>query len=255
MFRKKILVVEDEPLIALNLQSELEKEGYHVIIDCFTVDQAILLIKKEKPDLVLIDINLNDQKTGIDLGEILLNENEVPFLYLTSYSDKLTLEKVRETRPYGYLVKPFNAESLIAAVFVILSNFEHRKVDIERSNEPVVNEIPFHIKSVLNIINKTVTEKISIVDLAKLTPWESEHFSRIFKEFLGLSPYQYILKRRIDLSKSMLSETDDSIIGISTSVGFSTYSNFYKAFKKITDITPEQFRSIEKAKKIIRNQV
>lgn len=253
MFRKKILVVEDEPLIALNLQSELEKEGYEVIIDCFTVDQALLLIKKEQPNLVLIDINLNDEKTGIDLGEILLEENEIPFVYLTSYSDKLTLEKVRETRPYGYLVKPFNAENLIAAVFVILSNFELRKVDIERSIEPVVNEIPFHIKSVLNIINKSITEKINIVELAKTTPWESEHFSRIFKEFLGLSPYQYILKRRVELSKSMLAETDDSIIGISNLVGFSTYSNFYKAFKKITNTTPEQYRSIEKAKKTKRD--
>lgn len=255
MFRKKILVVEDEPLIALNIQSELEKEGYEVIIDCFTVDQALGLIEKEQPNLVLIDINLNDDKTGIDLGEILLKENEIPFLYLTSYSDKLTLEKVRETRPYGYLVKPFNSENLIAAVFVILSNFEHRKVDIERSTEPVVNEIPFHIKSVLNIINKTIADKINIVELAKTTPWETEHFGRIFKEFLGLSPYQYILKRRVEMSKSLLAETEDSIIAVSNQVGFSTYSNFYKAFKKITNITPEQYRSIEKAKKIQRDQV
>lgn len=249
MFRKKILVVEDEPLIALNIQSELSKEGYEVIIDCFTVDQALQIIEKEEPHLVLVDINLNDEKTGIDLGEILLAENKIPFLYLTSYSDKMTLEKVRETRPYGYLVKPFNTENLITTIFIILSNFEHRKVDVDRSMEPVVNEMPFHIKTVLNQINKSVTEKINISDLAKLTPWESEHFSRIFKEFLGLSPYQYILKRRVEMSKSMLSETDESIIAISNQVGFSTYSNFYKAFKKITNITPEQYRSVQKAKK------
>ena len=249
MLRKKILVVEDEPLIALNIQSELEKEGYEVIIDCFTVDQALQYISKEQPNLVLIDINLNDQKTGIDLGEILLAENKIPFVYLTSYSDKMTLEKAKETRPYGYLVKPFNIENLISTVFIILNNFEHRKVDVERSNEPIINEMPFHIKSVLGVINKTITEKINIVDLAKYTPWESEHFSRIFKDFLGISPYQYILKRRVEISKSMLSETDESIIAISNLVGFSTYSNFYKAFKKITNITPEQYRSIQKAKK------
>jgi DNA-binding response OmpR family regulator len=124
MDRKKILVVEDEPLIALNIQIELEREGYEVIIDCFNVDQALRLIECEKPDLVIIDVNLNDGKSGIDLAEILLEKDEIPYMYLTSYSDKATMAKVSTTRPYGYLVKPFNSENLIATVYVILHNLK-----------------------------------------------------------------------------------------------------------------------------------
>lgn len=250
MLRKKILVVEDEPLIALNIQVELEKEGYEVIIDCFNVSQALQLIEKENPNLVIIDIHLNDETSGIELGQILLEKNERPFMFLTSYSDRMTLEKVRNTRPYGYLVKPFNPENLIATIFVILSNFEHRHIDVDRLDQPIKNELPFHIKMVMNRINKQIGEKINISNLAEMTPWEAEHFGRIFKELVGLSPYQFILKRRVEISQSLLAETDDSIIQISNQVGFSTYSNFYKAFKKITNITPEQYRSIEKAKKM-----
>ncbi|MHA8067188.1 helix-turn-helix domain-containing protein [Aquirufa sp. ROCK2-A2] len=250
MLRKKILVVEDEPLIALNIQVELEKEGYEVIIDCFNVSQALQLIEKENPNLVIIDIHLNDETSGIELGQILLEKNERPFMFLTSYLDRMTLEKVRNTRPYGYLVKPFNPENLIATIFVILSNFEHRHIDVDRLDQPIKNELPFHIKMVMNRINKQIGEKINISNLAEMTPWEAEHFGRIFKELVGLSPYQFILKRRVEISQSLLAETDDSIIQISNQVGFSTYSNFYKAFKKITNITPEQYRSIEKAKKM-----
>lgn len=250
MLRKKILVVEDEPLIALNIQVELEKEGYEVIIDCFNVSQALQLIEKENPNLVIIDIHLNDETSGIELGQILLEKNERPFMFLTSYSDRMTLEKVRNTRPYGYLVKPFNPENLIATIFVILSNFEHRHIDVDRLDQPIKNELPFHIKMVMNRINKQIGEKINISNLAEMTPWEAEHFGRIFKELVGLSPYQFILKRRVEISQSLLAGTDDSIIQISNQVGFSTYSNFYKAFKKITNITPEQYRSIEKAKKM-----
>jgi YesN/AraC family two-component response regulator len=250
MIQKKILVVEDEPLIGLNIQVELEKEGYQVIIDCFNVEQAIPLIEKENPDLVIIDINLNDEKTGIDLAEILFERNEIPFMFLTSYSDKLTLEKVRKTRPHGYLVKPFNSENLIAMVFVILSNFEQQNAGVDKDADQAKVELPFYIKLVLNQINNQIAEKINISELAELTPWESEHFGRLFKELLGLTPYQFILKRRIEISQSLLAETEESIISISNQVGFSTYSNFYKAFKKIAHITPEQFRSFEKAKKL-----
>jgi YesN/AraC family two-component response regulator len=249
MNQKKILVVEDEPLIALNIQIELEKEGYEVIIDCFNVDQALKIIDTEVLHLVIIDVNLNDRKSGIDLGKILMEKNLIPFMYLTSYSDKLTMEKVSSTRPYGYLVKPFNAESLVANVFVILHNFEHRNVERFIGGDSYQKEIPFHIKIVLNRINEQIGEKINISDLADLTPWETEHFGRLFKEELGMTPYQFILKRRVEVSQSLLIETEESIISISNQVGFSTYSNFYKAFKKTTQLTPEQYRSFEKAKK------
>jgi YesN/AraC family two-component response regulator len=254
MDRKKILVVEDEPLIALNIQIELEREGYEVIIDCFNVDQALRLIECEKPDLVIIDINLNDGKSGIDLAEILLEKDEIPYMYLTSYSDKATMAKVSTTRPYGYLVKPFNSENLIATVYVILHNFQHRKVELVAVDEQVPKEYPYYIKLVLAQINEQIGEKINISDLADLTPWETEHFGRLFKEELGMTPYQFILKCRVEASQSYLVETDESIISISNQVGFSTYSNFYKAFKKITGFTPEQYRSFEKAKKWINSK-
>ena len=105
------------------------------------------------------------------------------------------------------------------------------------------------MKLVLSQINEQIGEKIHISDLANLTPWETEHFGRLFKEELGMTPYQFILKRRVEVSLPLLAETEESIISISNQVGFSTYSNFYKAFKKTTQLTPEQYRSFERAKK------
>lgn len=104
--KQTIVVVEDELLIALDIKEILNEQGYEVIINVTSVEKAIAIIEEHDPILVLIDINLKQDKDGIELGQYLLIKDKIPYIYLTSYHDKLTLDRVKDTRPHGYIVKP-----------------------------------------------------------------------------------------------------------------------------------------------------
>lgn len=240
--KQRILIVEDEALIALNIQQILEAEGFETAIDCFTVAQAQGLIKEWMPHLVIIDIHLRGNATGIELAKELLKQDTIPYLFLTSFSDRLTLENVKSTRPYGYLVKPFKPEDLVSNVFLILNNFRHRNVDIQRKEEVFPGQVPYRIKKVLGYINDHLHEKIEISQLSALTQWENEHFGRVFKEYIHLTPYQYILQRKIEMARGLLTDHTLSLQEIAIKVGFDSYSNFFKAFKKYTGMAPEKYR-------------
>lgn len=106
-----IYIVEDEPLIAMTIETALKKQGFAICGDADNVDDAIQEIEKTNPDLILVDINLDGNKDGIDLALYLDSEN-IPYLYLTSQTDPQTIARVKETSPLGYIVKPFTETSL-----------------------------------------------------------------------------------------------------------------------------------------------
>ncbi|WP_309607618.1 response regulator transcription factor [Flavobacterium sp.] len=245
--KTKIIVVEDELLIALHIKKVLEKHDYEVAIDITSVEDAILHIEKTPPDLVLIDINLNKKKEGTELGNYLLEKDSIPYIYITSYSDKSTLEKVNMTRPKGFIVKPFKEEDLLATISVVLNNYYHKKIDTNRVNAPDKDPIPFKVKEIVNYINTHLEKKLDIDELTKLTKWKKDHFTRLFSKYLGVTPYQYVLSRKIEKSKTMLSNTLIPINEIAYELGFDSHSNFYHIFKKLADDTPENYRK--------RNQV
>ncbi|MFV8363532.1 response regulator transcription factor [Flavobacterium sp. ZT3P35] len=240
--KSKIIVVEDELLIALHIKKVLEKNNYEVTIDITSVEDAIQYIEKSPPDLVLIDINLNKDKEGIELGSYLLKKDTIPYVYLTSYSDKSTLDKVNMTRPQGYIVKPFKDEDLLSTVSIVLNNYSHKKIDANRIENEEISPIPFKVKEIVNYINSNLEKKLDIEELTKLTKWKKDHFSRLFSKYLGLTPYQYVLSRKIEKAKILLSDTLIPVNEVAYELGFDSKSNFYHIFKKMTDDTPENFR-------------
>ncbi|MBU3661517.1 MAG: response regulator transcription factor [Flavobacteriales bacterium] len=240
---KKVLIVEDEFLIAKDIEGLLLDEGYEVISYVSTVDQAIQMIESNEPDLVLTDISLIGDKDGVDLGLYLIKKDTTPFIYLTSHTDKLIMDRVKETRPYGFIVKPFKDVDVKTTVEIVLNNFTHRKIDVVRSAEEVNNDIPFVLKKVINHINDHISEKIKVEELAQLTKWKSQHFQRLFFKYVGTTPNQYILNRKVEKAKGLLIETEMTVSEISFELGFQSTSNFFNAFKKITGKTPGIYRS------------
>lgn len=244
---KKILVVEDESLIALDIKLILEKEGYEVFTNIKTVETAIICIEEKKPDLVLIDINLNQNKDGVDLGSYLLAKDTIPYIYVSSYSNKVMLDRVNDTRPHSYIVKPFRPENLIATISVVLNNFKHRNIDTLRTENPKQETVPSKVKDIVDYINKNIEEKLDVDVLLQNTKWTKRHLTRVFMQYLKVSPYQYVLKRKIEKANSLLIETDIPINEIAFELGFQNYSSFCTAFKKINEETPENYRKKNKS--------
>ncbi|MCV6629240.1 MAG: response regulator [Flavobacteriaceae bacterium] len=118
----KILIVEDNVIIADDMQSMLEEIGYEVVGNVIIYEQAVEVLKNKQVDLVLIDIILASDKTGIDLGRHIRENYNIPFVFVTSNSDRATVEKAKDVKPNGYLVKPFEQQDLYAAIEIAISN-------------------------------------------------------------------------------------------------------------------------------------
>lgn len=248
MLRPKILIVEDEVLIAKGISVILENEGFETRrIQITTVEEAIQALSEDVFDLVLIDVNLKNNTDGIELGTLLLDKDTIPYIYITSYSDNVILDRIKNTRPHGIIIKPFKPLDIKSTVTVVLSNYKHKNIDLYRTdknfdNEDKLNDVPFMLKNVIHYINSNINEKIDIIELSKLSRWSHHHFIRIFTKYLNVTPYQYILMRKIEKAKAVIKETDKPLSTIALDLGFSSYSNFCNAFKKETKITPDIFR-------------
>ncbi|MGD0782334.1 MAG: response regulator transcription factor [Candidatus Aminicenantales bacterium] len=114
--RPKILVVEDEVIIAESLRRSLESSGYDVPEICATAEAAIEAARTYAPDLVLMDIRLKGEKDGIYAARIVSEGFDVPVIFVTAYGDDAVLERAKRTRPAGYLLKPFRSDELKAAI-------------------------------------------------------------------------------------------------------------------------------------------
>ncbi len=242
----KILIVEDELIIARDIKDILSSKGYFVTDICSSVVQAKESLNKTKPDLVLIDINLQGDLPGTEIGKFLLEKDKIPFVYITSYTDTKTIDDVKITRPMGYIVKPFKKIELLIAVELALNNHQLKKIDPNRNEESITSEAPLKIRETIAYINNNLENKIELKQLALIAGIDVAYYSRIFKEHIGISPYQYILKRKIERSKVLLETSNIKISEIAFELGFQSHSNFTVAFSKLVEVTPEEYRISKK---------
>ncbi len=112
----KILVVEDNPVVAEDLKETLTRFGYDVVGVADNGQSALEYAKELHPDLALLDIHLKGDMNGIEVARILRELYAFPFIYLSAYSDQATFEEAKITRPHAYLIKPFNDKELRLAI-------------------------------------------------------------------------------------------------------------------------------------------
>jgi len=122
--RAKILIVEDEAIIALKLQKQVELMGYQVTSVAASGEEAVQMAHEGKPDLVLIDIALPGKTSGIDAAAAIRTRDNIPVIYLTAHSDEETLKQATLTSPYAYLIKPVGDKALHNAIKIAL--FKHK---------------------------------------------------------------------------------------------------------------------------------
>ncbi len=158
-----ILIVEDELLVAVDIEESLESLGYTVQNTVDTAKNAIAEVKKSLPDLILMDINLKGQESGIDAAVEISKKNNVPIIFLTANSDISTIDAAKVALPYGYIIKPFTDKELETSIKISLFKFENdMKLKLESEMFNNFLDIKDHDKEQLIIQSINGLEKINI---------------------------------------------------------------------------------------------
>ncbi len=138
MKKTSVLIVEDEVIIAKDLSLTLGKLGYIVVGHCISGEEALLLIEKNMPDIILMDIMLKGDMTGIETAKEIRNKFHRPVVFITAYSDEDTINNANTSAPFGYLVKPFKANDLRATIETALNRFKE-ETQLKKENELLYN--------------------------------------------------------------------------------------------------------------------
>ncbi len=152
---ERILIVEDEAIVAESLHDQLENLGYSICGMASTGERALELVAQELPDLVMMDIMLAGELDGIATAQQIMEQYRLPVVYLTAYSDPKTLERAKITEPFAYLVKPYKERELHSALEISL--YKHRMEQRLRENERW-----------LDTLLKSIGDSVATVDLQGL---------------------------------------------------------------------------------------
>src|SRR4030095_5896701 len=120
MDKVRMLIVEDERIVAMDLQGRLKSMGYEVVGSAVSGEEAIEKAEALRPDMILMDIMLDGQLDGIQAAEIIRSRFGIPVIYLTAYADTATLERAKITEPFGYILKPFEERELHGHIEIAL---------------------------------------------------------------------------------------------------------------------------------------
>ncbi|MFN0728321.1 LytR/AlgR family response regulator transcription factor [Polaribacter gochangensis] len=134
MNKVKILVVEDEVIIADHICDSLEELGYEPLEPAISYTEAIETIEAEKPDIAILDVQLAGKRTGIDLAKTIKEKYDFPFIFLTSNADAATVNLAKEVMPPAYLIKPFTKDDLFSSIEIALHNFSKKIGEATESN-------------------------------------------------------------------------------------------------------------------------
>ena len=126
-YTRRVLVVEDDAIVSLELIEKVKKYGYMPIGPARTGDEAITLAIKENPDIILMDIILDGKINGIDAVNAIRKIKDIPVIYVTASSDRETVERAKSTTPFGYLVKPIDEKELVITIEMTLKRREFEK--------------------------------------------------------------------------------------------------------------------------------
>ncbi|MBN2380673.1 PAS domain S-box protein [candidate division WOR-3 bacterium] len=146
MSTTKILIVEDEKIVAIDLRDQLEALSYKVIGIVSSGEEAIIKASQIHPDIVIMDIKLEGQMDGIDAAEKMRNELDIPVVYLTAYADEIILERAKATEPFGYILKPFKQRTLQVAIETAL--YKHKTEQRLKASEESFRQIAENIREV-----------------------------------------------------------------------------------------------------------
>ncbi|WP_309614306.1 response regulator [Flavobacterium sp.] len=161
--KTKILIVEDEMIIAANISLQLTNLGYEITGIIPRAEEVLPLIRECQPDIVLMDINLKGDMDGIDLAHLIQNEYKLPIIFLTANSDEAHFNRAKTANPYGFISKPFKKLDLQRVIELTVIRLREEK-GLEK-NGTLENEIPFILSDSIFVRSHDKMVKVNIQDI------------------------------------------------------------------------------------------
>ncbi|MFH0786120.1 MAG: PAS domain S-box protein [Pseudomonadota bacterium] len=200
--KPKILIVEDEAIVAFDLKSGLEKLGYSVLAQVNSAEKALEMIEQNPPDLILMDIILKGKMDGIEAAEIIRSRWDIPVVFVTSYADQKRLDRAKLVYPFGYILKPFQDNDLKVTVEMALYV---SKVDRERRKaEEALREKEEAYRNLFENANETILVaqdgKVILFNprTVMMTGYPAEELlSRPFIEFIHPDDRDMVMDRHV----------------------------------------------------------
>jgi DNA-binding LytR/AlgR family response regulator len=243
--KTKILIVEDEMIIAANISLQLTTLGYEVIGIISRGEEALLHIEQHQPDILLLDINLKGNIDGIETAQIMQKTFDIPIIYLTANADEVHFNRAKTTHPYAFISKPFKKLDLERAIELTInrvkSEKEQRKSGVEKTTPFILSDSIFvrHLEKMVRVDIKDIlyieAERnycriyskqkeyllvMTLKDLDEKLP--QKHFIRVHRSFIvNLSQIDevatshiVIAKKAIPVSKSLKEELLNRLLTI-----------------------------------------
>jgi DNA-binding LytR/AlgR family response regulator len=172
MAKLKVLIVEDESIVAKDIQNSLKKMGYIVTAVVSSGEKGIDEIEQSRPDLILMDIMLKGDMTGIEAANVIRERFDIPVIFLTAYADDNTLNKAKISEPYGYILKPFKEKELQTTIEMAI--YKHERDSMVKRERDLYHSIVENKESKDSIfvradyrLNKIKFEDIYFVEALK----------------------------------------------------------------------------------------
>ncbi len=153
MQKTRVMVVEDESIVAKNIQTRLKQLGYIVPVTVSSGEEALEKIESVRPHIVLMDVVLDGEMDGIQTAEVIYNKYKTPVVYLTAYADDETLERAKRSTPFGYIVKPFEVKELKSVIEIALNSY-NKHSELRETSERLEGSFNILESCILVIDNK-----------------------------------------------------------------------------------------------------
>jgi DNA-binding LytR/AlgR family response regulator len=231
----KIFIVEDEMIIAANISLQLSKLGYEISGIVSRGEDAILHIKENKPDIILLDIQLKGKLDGIETAKLILKEQVIPIIYLTANVDDAHFKRAKETKPHAFISKPFKKLDLQHAIELTINRINTEEVsnemiDEKNTSQLVLNDCIFvrdhekmvkvYIKDIYYIqadrnysrIHAKNGESLLVMTLKEIDEkLPNEHFLRIHRSYIVnlahvdevANSHVVVMRKAIPITKSL----------------------------------------------------
>ena len=174
----KILIVEDEIIVAKDISASLEDAGYRIVGIAENSGNALELFNSNSPDIVLMDINIKGEMDGIQTALAMKEIEDIPVIFITAFADDATVERAKKAKPSAYIVKPFNERELNIAINLAISNAaaDHGSHHIVAEG----SEVPYVLNDYIFVKNNSRFEKLDIKDILYIE--SAGNYSTIYTE-------------------------------------------------------------------------